>query len=653
MKRMIVWCLLAMVAGAGCAGGLAGKARYPNAVTPEAQGRFDAADSLYRSKRFAEADAAFAKLIAELPYTQLTDEARFRRGEIAFAYKNYNAALGFYRGSYSQIESPAVAPKARFKAALCLFRLNHAQETLSELEAISRRDASVVLRLRTDSLGVRASKAAGLSPNISIVWQLRLLDNYPESQGVRPSGIGPDELVSEDAALSEVKRWVGDKTVTAAEVEALPTKEMRGHRSGGFASYKLALILHSTGDTKEAIKQLKIFVSTYPKHEYYGAARVLMGELGGVIGEGAGTSIGALLPLSGKYAIYGESALHGVECAIGVFEPCVGPGGIKIVVRDSGSTPAEAVAAVNELAAANVVGIVGPLLSTNALEAAARAQELRIPIISLSQRGGVAETGEYIFRNSVSDSSEMSMLADYAVNRMHLKRFYILYPSSSKKAIEYKGLFSEAIRAQGGSVVDVKGYSEGQMVEVSDELRGRGRAEFQQQKQKKNREEGGKSIDITPTTANYDAVFIPDSLSMASYIAQRLESSKAKVLGISRWGDHQHEGHIDSSLNGAVFVNSFYMDAPEEHVSNFVSRFREAYGSEPTLLEALGYDSARMISTAVLEKGAAGRDALRAAIARTSGFPGVAGKTTVTADRNAERQLRVLTFKDGSIRPSN
>lgn len=639
----------------GCeGGGIFKRPSYPNSPTPELKARFNAADALYRGRRFREADAAFEKFIAESPYTEFTDESRFRRGEIAFITKDYPTAVSFYREAVSDIASPSIAPKAHFKAALALSLGGQNKNALDELSLINRPDASAILRLRADSLGVKASKAMGASPNSSIGWNLNLLDDYADAQGVMPVGLNTNELVSEDAALTEVRRWVGDNLVTLGEVEALPMKKMRGKRSGGFVAYKLALILHSQGETKAAARNLRAFLTTYPKHEYYGSARLLLGEMGGVIGEGAGIVVGVLLPLSGRYATYGESTLHGIECAVGVFEPCVGPGGMKLIIRDSESTPGGARGAVEELAEEGVVAIVGPLLSAGAAEAAGRAQELGVPLISLSQREGIAEIGDYIFRNSISDSSEMTTLADYAVGSLHLKRFFILHTTGSKKGGEYRGLFSDAVRSQGGSVVAARSYSPVfTMPETGDELRGRGAVEFSVRRQQQEEGRGEEDVgDLTTGVGGFDAVFIPDSLSAAAYLVKRLGGAgNFNILGISRWDEQRLVDRVGSLLDGAVFVDSFYKNAPDIHVSSFVSRFREAYGPEPTLLEALGYDSMRLVINAVQAKGAVRRDSIRNALARTAQFPGVAGKTTFNEEGDAQREMWVLRIEHGTIRP--
>ncbi len=642
MKRKII-CLCLAVAIAGCATGGPRRAKYPNAVTPEGQLAYDQAKQLYMGQKFKAADGALAAFVEGEPYTELTDEARFLRGEIAFAEKDYSRAVGLYRSSYSQIASPLVAPKARFKAALSLYRLRRYDEALSELAGIDRRDASALLRLRADSLGVYASRDAKKGTGDSIIWYLGLLDDYSEGAGRETAaGVPGEKIVPEAEAELFVRNWIEDRSVGAREVEALPLKQMKGKRSGGFVLYKLALTYHTAGEAEYAKRLLKDFISGYPKHEYYAAGRLLMAELGGVVGEQAGVAVGVILPLSGRYKVYGDSVLHGVECAIGLYEPCIGPGGVRLVVKDSASTVGGAAAAVEEIAKdGDVVAIIGPLISADAPAAARKAQELGIPLISLSQRSEVIEEGEFVFRNSASTDSEVVTLVDYVIDKKGWKRFYVIYPDNRKGA-EYLRLFSAAVADKGGKVVLSRSYRPKQLTFVS-ELRGRGAVETGVVEQ---------AVDLDSKGVAYDAVFIPDSHWAVGSLLQMMALSgdrKIRLMGISRWNDPGLVERGGEYVEGAVFVASFFKDAPDPVVSSFVSRFTQAYGVEPTLLEALGYDTMRMITNAVTERSAFRRGTMRDALTSTQDFAGVAGRTTIDSSRDAKRRMWVLTVRGGRI----
>lgn len=625
-KEVAVYFLIALIL-AGCAGGGA-RPSYPDAVTPEAQQVWNEAESLYQAGRQGEADGAYKRFIDTYGYNSLTDDGRFKRGEISFYRKNYAQALEFYRAAYANVYSPSISPRAEFKAAYSLYQLKRFDEAKQELLKIRRRDASAVLRTRADSLGVISSRAANESSNAAMRFYLFLLDDYAEANRQALEGI-PD-LVSENDALSVVRRWVGDVQVTSAQVGELPLKEYKGKNSGGYALYKFGKALNSEGEFGRATKELRAYVSAYPKHEYYNAAKTLLGETAGRAGEAA-IKVGLILPLSGKYAIYGESVQHGVECAAGVFSPCEGPGNVALMVRDADGQPDKIAATVDELAAANVIAIIGPMLSSTVQAAAERAQQLQVPMITLSQRTGTSDIGDYIFRNTVAAQSQVSTIVDYAVGRRHLKRFFILYPQN-EQGREYKDLFSEAVRGAGGKVVIAQGYSSNS-VELASEIRGL-----------QLESDGGR---------RFDAIFIPDAFGAAGYLATTLATigiEGVPLLGISRWDDPRLISAGGKYVEGAVFPEAFYKKSQDANVRGFVTNFTQAYGIEPTLLEALGYDSMQMILNAT-KSGAAHRTTLKDALARMADFNGVTGRTSFNANRDATRELPLLTVSGGEIRP--
>lgn len=83
----------------------------------------------------------------------------------------------------------------------------------------------------------------------------------------------------------------------------------------------------------------------------------------------------------------------------------------------------------------------------------------------------------------------------------------------------------------------------------------------------------------------------------------------------------------------------------------FAERFRDAYHTEPSLLEALGFDSMRMLITGASDGALADPASIQQALARLHDFPGVTGKISFNEHGDAERKLTVLTVKNGEIKP--
>lgn len=374
---------------------------------------------------------------------------------------------------------------------------------------------------------------------------------------------------------------------------------------------------------------------------------------------------GVVLPLSGKYKLYGESTLHGIECAVGITPPCISPMNVELVVKDSKGDPELAVIAVEELAKDQVLVILGPLMTKEIDAAAQKAQELQIPLISLSQKDGVTAAGDYVFRVGLNTISQVQTLADYAVKNRNLKKVGVIYPRSAYGEV-FRSNFNTAVTNAGGQIVTEKSYGE-EVVNVVD-------ATAQQDAPIKRSgigtdgtyapgAAGNKNTSITnadgstsprprvPTISGVDAIFIPDSYYAVSALIKYAPANAFKnvvLLGNNRWNQPDLiEASIDQT-EGAIFVDGFFSQSQDVGVQQFVDTFRQAYQLAPTILEAQAYDATRIAIRGV-EMGGRKPASMRAALAKIKNFKGVTGNMTFDANRDAQKRLVVLTISSGKI----
>ena len=102
-------------------------------------------------------------------------------------------------------------------------------------------------------------------------------------------------------------------------------------------------------------------------------------------------------------------------------------------------------------------------------------------------------------------------------------------------------------------------------------------------------------------------------------------------------------------LEGAFFSNHSSMDDPSPVIQKFSAGYKMRYNVASDALAALGYDSAMVLFDAIKRAGTTEGPKLRDAIAQTKDFPGVTGKITLDAERNANKPAVVLEIKDGKF----
>ena len=357
----------------------------------------------------------------------------------------------------------------------------------------------------------------------------------------------------------------------------------------------------------------------------------------------APSPIGCILPLSGRNAAYGNNALDAVLLAAGVFNAAKETP-IRVLIEDSRSEPAVAGAAVGKLASAGVTCILGPLGSQEALEAAKEAQRLKVPILTLTQREGITGTGDYVFRDFLTAAMQVRTVVQYAQAELGLRRFAILYPEDPYGQ-EMARLFREEVLRKGGEIRKEASYKTDQ-TDFGDEIRAL----------------AGLSPDnpapdvpvIAPPKPNpgFEALLIPDSSSRVAMIVPQLayhDVTGIRLLGTSGWDSPELLETDPERLQGAIFVDGFFANSFRPAVNRFIEAFYMAYRREPDTMEALVYDAADMAVRLVIENRGGTREDFRKSLMQVKGYQGVTGKTSFSSSRDAEKELFILTVKDGQI----
>jgi branched-chain amino acid transport system substrate-binding protein len=353
--------------------------------------------------------------------------------------------------------------------------------------------------------------------------------------------------------------------------------------------------------------------------------------------------IGCILPLSGRNAGYGSTALDAILLAAGVFDAAKETP-IRVLIGDSQSEPAVASAAVGKLASRGVACILGPLGSQEALEAAKEAQRLKVPILTLTQREGITEVGDYVFRNFLTAAMQVRTVVQYAQAAIGLRRFGILHPEDPYGQ-EMARLFREEVLKKGGEIRKEKSYKTDQ-TDFGDEIRALA-----------GLPPANPAHDFPVTTPpkpnpGFEALFIPDSASRIAMIVPQLayhDLTGIRLLGTSGWNSPELLETDPERLQGAVFVDGFFAHSFRPEVNRFIEDFYMAFRREPDTMEALVFDAADMVVRLVIDNRGGSRETFRKNLLQVKGYPGVTGKTSFSSSRDAEKELFVLTVRDGQI----
>lgn len=373
--------------------------------------------------------------------------------------------------------------------------------------------------------------------------------------------------------------------------------------------------------------------------------------------------IGCVLPLSGKYASYGTKSLRGIQQALQFFESSQTP--FELAIYDSKGDSKEAAEGVSYLVEHHgVMAIIGPLLTQESAQAAAKAQELQVPLLNLSQHPTITEVGDYIFRNAMTKQHQTDTLVDYACKQRGLRKFAILYPQDSY-GIEFANQFWDKVEECGGTIEGIEAYEPDQS-DFNQEVkklvglhqpRAREeeyRLEEANRKIELNKEEVPESLVKLSSKIDFEAIFIPDYAKTIGQIAPALayyDIQNVTLLGTQGWNSPDLIRRGQEYVTGAVFVDGFFAKSPEPSVREFVKKFEKTFGETPELWEAQAYDVAQLLVSLLSEESAQTREDLKDRLLSLSDMSGVTGEGTLSETHDVRKKLFLLTVQNGAIIP--
>lgn len=488
----------------------------------------------------------------------------------------------------------------------------------------------------------------GLEKDASVVEVLRL---YAKALKI-------SDQVEEIRVRAYLNRFLS--TVDDAELERLSESESEFTEiPRAEILYRLGLNYGAKGENQSAIDTLARFLKEYPDHlNAENARQVFLLVQEQLFSK---NTVGFLLPMTGRFSIFGERALKGIQLAVQDLSPKYS-GTMKVMIKDTKSDDAHAMKLVQELADQKVAGLAGAIITSEA--AAKAAQDRGIPLITMTQKSQVARIGDYVFSNFLTPEIQTQALASYAVRMLNVERFAILYPDD-KYGIIHMDFFRERVNELGGEVVGVESYGKDQtdFSEAIKKLAKKfplGPVKIRDLNINSNQEPSQKtsaqiqnqpSKDMEP---NFDssAFFIPDSPSKVGMILPQLayhDVTGCYLLGTNLWHDRSLIRGAEKYARKAVITDGFFAGGSNQKATDFAERFEALFGEAPGFIEAVAYDTLIILVQTAMESGVNSRIDLKNALAGQRIFEGVTGRTMFDPDGNAQKELVFITIKRGEF----
>jgi len=558
---------------------------------------------------------------------QPEDTILFREGEVLLSKGENEKALWRFKSLLTDHPKSPLVNEAKFRMGICYTQLKRPKEAIRVLNELFSTFLSPARMVQVFSL---------LGDNhLELKDRLSALHWY--GKGLLIPGQPKEELKKKVRSIIDTY----DKEEELKQIESL----YRGAYGGGYAKLRLAQMAKRRGYDSLAKKILMELEKEYPAADSISQTKEVPESV--PFQSKSKYAIGVILPLSGPHQAYGERALQAIQLAIKEINPEGKDPLISLAIRDSKGNRTEAEKSVEELVAKEkAIAILGPLLSTTVEEAAQKAQQLKVPLLSLSQREFVLGKGEFIFQNSLTPSDQIQTLAAFAMKTLELSSFAIFYPNSPY-GLHSKNLFIQEISRRGGKVSGQVAYHEDQ-TDFSHEIK-----KFFKIEVIRNHESPRKKLgDEFKSGLSVDGLFIPDTHDRVGLILSQIayyDVQGLTFLGTNAWNGPELIPIAGKSAEGAVFIDAFSKGNPLPSSLRFVEEFRKAYQRDPETLEALCYDGAKFIGEILRTKSISSPLQLNEEIAKVKNFQGVSGLKGFGEAGRPIRTLSVLRVKNGQI----
>ncbi|QTA80389.1 Outer membrane ligand-binding receptor [Desulfonema limicola] len=522
----------------------------PEKIKPEKR-LFLEAEQLFQNQSYRQAMAVYKEYMLKFPDGESAPDALIREGYIYQSLKDYTTARSIYEHILNKYQTSNRIADAMVEILMTYYHQGAYKDLIMRADDfIKHKDSHA--RISTIYLILGNTYTADKSPANAFYFFAKSFETA--------------EDLEKEIVLSRIKKSV--QSLAIEEIQSL-MERVTSESAREYLLFQLGSENIKNGLYEDGVRVLNQFIDMYPEHEYKQEAERLISEAEERIymsGKKETHSIGCLLPLTGSYKLYGNQALKGIELALDKSEI---KDLINIIIKDTGSDPELARIAVEELVNENVSAIIGPIITSES--AALAAQKAGIPIITLTQKDGITETGDYVFRHFLTPRLQVKAITDYAVNKLGLYNFAVLFPDE-KYGTTFMNLFWEELSALGGTIVASESYNTRQT-----DFKGPIRRILRQ---------------------GFDAIFIPDSAKKAGLIIPQLTfygARKVPLFGTNLWHSEDLIHRARKFVQGAVFPDVYFSKSNSYEIKSFIDNYFNSYREEPGFIEALGYDTALML----------------------------------------------------------
>jgi branched-chain amino acid transport system substrate-binding protein len=351
--------------------------------------------------------------------------------------------------------------------------------------------------------------------------------------------------------------------------------------------------------------------------------------------------IGFNIAQTGMFELVGKNAMNAGELVRKEIEK---DGGLKVggktysvefLYGDHKSDPSIAAGlAVKQISQDKVLGIIGPLISSQAIPVAQMAQAYSTPMITpWSTSPLTTKDRPFVFRTCFVFTIQGPVLTKFAASQFKATKAAVLYDMISAYPRGMANSFKEAFQAVNGpgSVVAFEEFRTGE-VDFSKQL---------------NRiKESGAQFLFTPQHYNEVPLIVRQAKTMGLTMP---------IVGSNSWAGGDLIGQCGNDCSGLFFTGNYAPGNAKGLNKEFVEKYVKAYGRNPDEPAALTWDAVRLMIQAIKNTGQMSgnlvqdRKAVKEALGKIKDFDGASGMISFTGTGDPNKCAVIVKIDEKGV----
>ncbi len=350
--------------------------------------------------------------------------------------------------------------------------------------------------------------------------------------------------------------------------------------------------------------------------------------------EEAELRVGLIAPLTGALSEnLGEPAREGAQLAVTL----INQRGLDIkgrrhqvvlLLEDSQDSPEVAIQVARRLInQERVDGLIGPILSRNAIRAAAVAEQQGLPMISpTASAPEVTRDKRFVFRGTFTDDAQGRALARFAAQELQAKTAAVLYDIASPYNRDVAEIFRQAFGEYGGATVAFETFTTGER-------------DFRAPLERIR-------------AATPDVLLLPN---YADEVPKQVQQARELGIETTFLGTDSWDGDVypqQAEFAGAYFIDDWQVSAQglESDASRaFEQLYRQTFDRQPKSVAAIVYDSFGLLFEAIKRQDSRDPDLIRQGLTNLTNYRGVTGSFSFRGTSDPAKSLYIFRIEDGGV----